>query len=108
MSAETPPQAEKRSTDHYVPLGWPALLVGGACIVASLLGRLGVLPKADFPILGLGVALFVAGYIACFVVPPLHRRIDALEGRITALERQTGTGGDQATERLFEKPAGER
>ena len=77
------------STGYAVPLGWIALIGGLAGIAGSVLIRLGVLPKSDDPVGVLGIALFVGGYIACFIIPPLHRRMSALEQRINSLEGKT-------------------
>ena len=77
------------SHDSRVPmnLGWTALVFGVVCLVAAELIRFGILPKTDYPFGGIGVALVVGGYIACFMVPPLHRRIIALEQRLDAIEK---------------------
>jgi hypothetical protein len=47
--------------------------------VAALLG---LVPSLDLSIKLVGIALAVTGYVACVVVPRLHRRINDLEQRL--------------------------
>lgn len=84
--ATSAPSNDESSSGYAVPLGWVALLGGLLGIVGSVLIRIGVLPKSDDPVGVLGIALFVGGYIACFIIPPLHRRVSALENRVNRLE----------------------
>lgn len=65
------------SSGYVVPLGWVAFIAGLLGIAGSVLIRFGVLPKSDAPVGVLGIALFVGGYIACFIIPPLQRRVCA-------------------------------
>ena len=69
-------------------LGWVALVFGVLSMGSSVLGQFGVIPKADFPIGGLGLALFIGGYILCFILPPVYSRIERLEYRIDEVESQ--------------------
>jgi len=63
-----------------------AFIAGILGVAGGALSRLGVLPTTDYPIGVLGIALFVGGYVACFIIPPLHRRVSALEERVNNLE----------------------
>lgn len=86
--ATSPSSNQESSSGYAVPLGWAAFIGGLLGIAGSLLIRFGVLPKSDDPVGVLGIALFVGGYIACFIVPPLHRRLSALEQRVSSLENK--------------------
>ena len=81
------PSKNESSTGYAVPLGWVAFIGGTLGVAGGALSRLGVLPKTDYPISVLGIALFVGGYIACFVIPPLERRVSALEQRLRDLDK---------------------
>ena len=81
--------AKDATTRSYVPLGWIAFLFGILSIAASLLSRLDLLPRTEFPVGGLGIALLVGGYIACFIIPSLDRRITELEDRIHKIEKKS-------------------
>jgi hypothetical protein len=70
-------------------LGWVALVFGVLSMGSSVLGQFDVIPKADFPIGGLGLALFIGGYILCFVLPPVYSRIERLEDRVGKIESQS-------------------
>ncbi|MBI2477787.1 MAG: hypothetical protein HYV60_03805 [Planctomycetia bacterium] len=80
------PSIKESSSGYAVPLGWVAFIAGLLGIAGSILIRFGVLPKTDYPVGVLGIALFVGGYIACFIIPPLLRRVSALEQRVNNLE----------------------
>ena len=82
------PSNNKSSSGYAVPLGWVAFIAGIFGIAGSILIRFGVLPKTDYPVGVLGIALFVGGYIACFIIPPLHRRVSALEQRVNNIENK--------------------
>ncbi len=87
------PQIHSSSGDtsraYTVPmnLGRIALVFGIASLIGGALSRFGVLPKTDYPLGGLGIAMVVGGYIACFIIPPLHRRLSLLEQRVDTLEK---------------------
>ena len=80
------PSNIESSSGYAVPLGWVAFIAGIFGIAGSILIRFGVLPKTDYPVGVLGIALFVGGYIACFIIPPLLRRVSALEQRVNNIE----------------------
>lgn len=85
----TPEPSNKDSSSGYaVPLGWVAFIGGLLGVAGSVLIHFGVLPKTDYPVGVLGIALFVGGYIACFIIPPLHRRVSTLEQRVNTLENK--------------------
>jgi len=91
MATQTTSSTDDASSGNSIPfgLGWIAFIFGILSAFAGVLVRLGVLPTTGYPIGGLGIALLVGGYIACFMIPPLHRRISALEQRIGEIERQS-------------------
>ena len=82
------PSNNSASSGYAVPLGWIAFIGGLFGVAGSILIRFGVLPKTDYPVGVIGIALFVGGYIACFIIPPLHRRVSALEQRIDNIEQE--------------------
>lgn len=85
----TPERSNNESSSgYYVPLGWVAFIGGLLGAAGSVLIWFGVLPKTDYPVGVLGIALFVGGYIACFIIPPLHRRVSALEQRVKNIENK--------------------
>ena len=67
-------------------LGWIALVFGIISLVGGVLSYFGVFPKTDYPLGGLGIAMVVGGYLACFIIPPLHRRVAELEQRLKSME----------------------
>src|SRR5262249_2133561 len=77
----------RKSSGPDVPLGWAALLFGVFLLlvwaVVWVLSGLGKVPEAPpmwlFPS---AVALFVSGYISCFALGRLHKRIAELERRL--------------------------
>jgi len=87
MTTAEPPNS-KSSSGYAVPLGWVAFIAGILGVAGSILIRFGVLPETDYPVGVLGMALFVGGYLACFVIPPLHRRVSALEERLNNIENK--------------------
>jgi hypothetical protein len=71
--------------------GFP-LLVGGAAfafgvlmILASLAGRWGLIREAPHFVFPTGTALVLSGYIACFSLRGLNKRIEDLERRVLDL-----------------------
>jgi hypothetical protein len=82
------PSNNKSSNEYAVPLGWVAFIGGLLGVAGAVLIQFGILPKTDYPVGVLGIALFVGGYIACFIIPPLHRRVSALEQRVNNIENK--------------------
>ena len=78
----------KRSFD--VPLGWLAFVFGALLLLAWFVTKVGLIhaepPAFLYPT---GVALFVCGYIACFALPRLHKRVEELEQRVDTLAKGT-------------------
>lgn len=87
--------AEDKAISQYTAIGGMALLAGGAIVGIQILERFNIKLVPNAPSPGLGIALFVGGFLACAVIPPLHRRIQALEERVRALE---GTPSSTLTE----------
>jgi hypothetical protein len=71
-----------------VPLGWVALVIGIVLLVTHFAGRVGLINKAPASLLPIGIALFVSGYIACFALRRVYRRIEELEQRIDTIAKR--------------------
>lgn len=70
-----------------VPLGLAALVIGTVMLLAYFASRLGIFAETPSSVFPIGIALFVSGYIACFALRRVHRRIRQLEDRITAIAK---------------------
>ena len=95
---------DERIASRLLPVALLAGLVFVALGVARLFGWLGGDPLHVL----LGAALFVAGYLACFVVPDLHRRLNALEqnaGRQLDAHERRLLGLEKWREARNEQPA---
>ena len=88
MADQRDASRSKRSFD--VPLGWLAFVIGTLLLLGWFVSKLGLIP-GDPPafLYPTGVALFVCGYIACFALPRVHKRVDELEQRIDSLTSKT-------------------
>jgi len=97
LGTDLTPRAGSRPDNVSVPLGGVALLAGVLFLAVGFAGICGW-GGGDSSSIVLGTALFVAGYLACFVVSALHRRLndveaqtgrqlDAHERRLAALEK---------------------
>ena len=71
-----------------VPLGWAAIILGSVALLAHFAARVGLIREAPAFLFPIGVALFVSGYIACFALRRLHKRIEELEHRVDALTKR--------------------
>ena len=70
-----------------VPLGLAAIVLGTLALLAHFAARVGLIREAPAFLFPIGVALFVSGYIACFALRRLHKRIEELEHRVDALAK---------------------
>jgi hypothetical protein len=59
----------------FVPHGGTAWLLGLVIAGLGAAALLGLVPSLDLSVKLVGIALAVSGYLACVVVPQLHRRI---------------------------------
>jgi hypothetical protein len=65
-----------------VPHGGTARLLGLVIAGLGAAALLGLVPSLDLSIKLVGIALAVSGYLACVVIPRLHRRINDLERQL--------------------------
>jgi hypothetical protein len=70
--------------DLDVPHGGTARLLGLVIAGLAAAALFGLVPSLDLSIKLAGIALTVTGYLACVVIPQLHRRINGLERRLAA------------------------
>ena len=70
-----------------VPLGIVAFGLGSLALLVHVAGRVGLLHEAPAFLFPIGVALFLTGYIACFALRRIYKRIEALEHRVDALTK---------------------
>ena len=91
----TPESSKQESSSGYaVPLQTAAFaLLGGVVYIALV--RFGVLPKAQYPGSAQAIIAWSAiVYVAWFLIPPLHRRVAALERRVNDLEKNRADKGE--------------
>lgn len=88
MSDQRNSSQSKRTFD--VPLGWLAFVIGTLLLLGWVVTKVGLIhaepPAFLYPT---GVALFVCGYVACFALPRLCKRVEKLEERLDALTKET-------------------
>jgi hypothetical protein len=82
LGSDLSPRVGTPSNDVYIPRGGTAQLLGLLIAGLGLAALLGLVPSLDLSIKLVGVALAVAGYLACVVVPQLNRRINDVERRL--------------------------
>ena len=75
----------RTSGEPEVVLGFVAIALGSLALLVHFAGRAGLLGKAPEFLFPIGVALFVSGYLACFTIRRLSKRIAELEHRVDAL-----------------------
>ena len=75
----------RTSSEPEVVLGFVAISLGSLALLVHFAGRVGVLHQAPEFLFPIGVALFLSGYIACFTIRRLSKRIEELEHRVDAL-----------------------
>ena len=77
----------RTSSEPEVVLGFVAIALGSLALLVHFGGRAGLLGKAPEFLFPIGVALFLSGYIACFTIRRLSKRIEELEQRVDALTK---------------------
>ena len=75
----------RTSSEPEVVLGFVAIALGSLALLVHFAGRVGLLGKAPEFLFPIGVALFLSGYIACFTIRRLSKRIEELEHRVDTL-----------------------
>lgn len=82
LGSDLSPRAGSQADDVDVPHGGTARVLGLVIAGIGAAALLGLVPSLDLSLKLVGIALAVCGYLACVVIPRLHRRISDLERRL--------------------------
>src|SRR5262245_33604532 len=82
LASDLSPRVGSQSDDIRVPHGGTAQLLALIITGGGVAALVGLLPALPLWLRLVGVALAVSGYLACVVIPQLHRRINDLERRL--------------------------